>query len=265
MPTAYVNQLQLYYESHGSGPPLILINGLGSSTATWDTALVEGLSRHHQTIVFDNRGTGRSDKPDNPYTISHFAQDVGGLLDVLGIARAHVLGASMGGMIAQQFALDHSQRIERLVLCCTTAGGPEATPPSMETLGAIANVDAWSPREMLRRNRRLAFLPEFIRANESYLDTKLDREVVFPTPLTSLAHHATAAFTFNVYDRLQEIEHRTLVMVGREDLMVPMPNSVLLARRIPNADLLVFANAGHGFITEKTAACVKAICRFLGD
>ena len=265
MPTAYVNELQLYYESHGMGSPLILINGLGSSTATWDTALVEGLSRHHQTIVFDNRGTGRSDKPETPYAISDFAHDVGGLLDVFGIERAHVLGASMGGMIAQQFALDHPQRIERLVLCCTTPGGPEATPPSMETLEAIANVDASSPREMLRRNRRLAFLPEFVRANEPYLDAKLDREVRFPTPLNSLAHHASVAFGFNVYERLQEIQHRTLVMVGREDLMVPMPNSVLLARQIPNADLLVIANAGHGFITEKTAVCVKTILDFLAN
>lgn len=263
MPLARAGEVQLYYEIHGDGPPLALLNGLGGNLATWDDAFVHGLARHFRTLVFDNRGTGRSDKPDHPYSIRTFSDDAAALFDSLGWNNAHVFGASMGGMIAQQFALDHVSRVERLILCCTTPGGTHGTPPSQETLDAIANVDGLPPAEATRRNRRYAFTPAFIAAHEDYLDAKLEREIEHPTPAYALAHHFGAAVHFNVYNRLHEITQRTLVMVGREDLMVPAPNSVLLAQRIAHADLVMFAHAGHGLLAERGADCVKLITRFL--
>jgi len=263
MPQARAGEVNLYYEIHGAGPPLAVFNGLGGNMATWDPEFIDGLAMHFRTLVFDNRGTGRSDKPDHPYSIKMFADDAAALFETLGFARAHIFGASMGGMIAQQFALDHAGRVEGLVLCCTTPGGSDSTPPSLETLQAIANTDGLSPAELTRRNRRLAFMPSFIAAHEEYLDAKLLKEIEYPTPPHALAHHFGAAVHFNVAERLSEIRQPTLVMVGREDLMVPAPNSMLLARHIPRADLIVFAQAGHGVLTERRAECLEAIVSFL--
>lgn len=263
MPHARANGVNLYYEIHGDGPPLLLVMGLGGNLAMWDPELIEGLALRFRVIAFENRGSGRSDKPDHPYSITMFAEDAAALLGTLEIPRVHVVGASMGGMIAQQLALDHPDCVDRLVLCCTTPGGPHMTPPDLETLEAIANTDGLSPTEATRKNRRFAFTPSFLAAHEDYLEAKLIREIEHPTPPYALAHHFAAAVQFNAYDRLVDIPHPTLVMAGREDQMVPAPNSILLAQHIPNADLILYANAGHGFMTERRDECVTAIIGFL--
>ena len=117
--------VKLYYEVHGRGEPLLMIMGLGSSSATWSPVLVTELSRRFQTIVYDNRGTGQSDKPAIPYSLEMFAGDAIALLDALKIERTHVFGVSMGGMIAQELALGHPSRLQTLTLGCTTCGGKQ--------------------------------------------------------------------------------------------------------------------------------------------
>ena len=263
MPYARAGDVTLYYELHGEGPPLVLFNGLGANLATWDPEFIGALARSFRTLVFDNRGTGRSDQPDHPYTMQTFAADGAALLDALGWQRAHVFGASMGGMIAQQFALDYPARVDRLILCCSAPGGAHMTPPSLEALEAIANTDGLPPPEATRNIRRFAFTPGFIARHEAYLDAKLRREVEYPTPAFALAHHFAAAVGFNVYERLPTLEHQTLLMVGREDQMVPAPNSLLLLQQLPHADLVVFGNAGHGVLTERRADCLQTIIGFL--
>jgi pimeloyl-ACP methyl ester carboxylesterase len=266
MPLQRANGVNLYYEIRGKGPPLALFTGLGGNMAMWDFELIEALAHHHRLVLFENRGTGRSDKPDERYTIRLFAEDAAALLAALGIERAHILGASMGGMIAQQFALDYPQRVARLVLCCTMAGGPEAVPPNGETLAAIANSDGLSPIEATRRNRQFAFHAAFLTSeNVAYLERKLDREVEFPTPPFALARHFDAAVQFDVAGRVREVAHRTLVLAGREDRMVPVANSVWLAAQLPNADLVVYGNAGHGFMTERRDDVVRHIVDFLSE
>ncbi len=263
MPYVRAHDVTLYYEIHGDGPPLALIMGLGGNLAMWDPELIDGLAPHFRVVAFENRGSGRSDKPDQPYSIKMFADDTAALLRALAIPHAHVFGASMGGMIALQLALDHPDCVDRLILCCTTAGGPHMTPPSLDTLEAIANTDGLDPIEATRKTRRFAFTPAFIAAHEDYLERKLVREVEHPTPPYALAHHFGAAMRFDVHERLREIRQRTLVMAGRDDLMVPAPNAVLLAQQIAAADLIMYANAGHGFLTERRDECLEAIISFL--
>src|SRR5258708_26432054 len=132
--------------------------GLGSSSAKWSRALVAKLSRRFQTIVYDNRGTGQSDKPSIPYSLTMFASDAIALLDALKIERSHVFGVSMGGMIAQELALAHPSRLQTLTLGCTTCGGKHAVPPPPETLKILPEPrDCLSDAESIRRSAPLAY------------------------------------------------------------------------------------------------------------
>ena len=138
MPTALANSIHIHYDIHGAGEPVVLIGGLGSDAYLW-TRQIPALAQGFQVIAFDNRGAGASDKPDEPYTIPMFAADTAGLLDALGIEKAHIVGASMGGFIAQEFALTYPQRVNRLVLACTHFGGPNAVPIPQATLAGMLN------------------------------------------------------------------------------------------------------------------------------
>ena len=132
MPTAKAGDINLYYEVHGEGQPLLLIMGYGSNSGHWFVILPHLVSRF-KVIIFDNRGTGRSDKPDIPYTAEMMTGDIIGLLDAIGIGAAHVFGVSMGGMIAQELALRHPGRVKKLILGCTSCGGPHSVRSSPES------------------------------------------------------------------------------------------------------------------------------------
>lgn len=128
MPKVNVNGINIYYEIHGSGYPLILIRGLSSNADHW-YCQVPAFSPHFSVITFDNRGIARSDIPDSPFTISTMADDTLGLMDLLKIPKAHFLGISMGGMIAQEIAVKYGQRVNGLILACTHCGGKQAVQP----------------------------------------------------------------------------------------------------------------------------------------
>ena len=138
MPVVQANEIEIYYEEHGSGEPLLLIMGWGGNTATWNPQL-EGLAEQYRVIAFDNRGAGRTKAPDSPYTIPQMAADTAGLLHALGVPKAHVFGISMGGMVAQELALGYPELVGSLILGCTSAGGSTAAgaDPAQEHLAAV--------------------------------------------------------------------------------------------------------------------------------
>ena len=147
MPRQRVGDIEIYYEVHGTGPrTLVLIRGLGSNLLAW-YAQIDVFSQHYKCVVFDNRGAGRTDKPDAPYSIKQMADDAAGLMDALGIRRAALLGISMGGMIAQEFAINHQEKLSCLILGCTHFGGKDivATPP--ENLAAIVAGSNATPQQ----------------------------------------------------------------------------------------------------------------------
>ncbi|HYK64140.1 MAG TPA: alpha/beta hydrolase, partial [Patescibacteria group bacterium] len=137
MPRIQVGEVNLNYDIAGKGEPLLMIMGLGASSAAWDPELIAELARTFRVITFDNRGTGQSDKPDAPYSIEMFADDAAGLLTKLDVPRAHIFGVSMGGMITQEFGLRHAGRAATLTLGCTTAGGRHSVPPPPESLKVL--------------------------------------------------------------------------------------------------------------------------------
>src|SRR5215471_5487233 len=174
MPKLRVSDINVHYDVSGSGEPLLLIMGLGASSAAWEPELVEELAKAFRTITFDNRGTGQSDKPDKPYSIEMFADDAAGVLDGLKIPRAHIFGVSMGGMISQEFALRHPNKTATLTLGCTTAGGANSVPPPPESLKVLtAPRVGVSPEEIIRRGWPLSFTKPFIEKNREWLESRI--------------------------------------------------------------------------------------------
>ena len=267
MPVASVGEVNLYYEVHGEGDPLVLIMGLGGAAEMWFRQ-VPGLSQECRVIVFDNRGVGRSDKPDTECPMDTLAQDVGGLMDALGIASAHIYGVSMGGMIAQNFALLHPERVLSLVLGCTSCGGQRFILPDDEALDFLMN---WhhrgqlSPEERTRRLVHFNFSQDFIENSPEIVEQFVSKTVEYWPPLHTFERQAEAALTHDTCDRLPRITAPTLVIAGGADRQVPVENSKVLASRIPNAELLILENAGHGFFIEGADLANREILRFLRE
>ena len=249
MPRIQVGDVNLNYDAAGKGEPLLLIMGLGASSAQWDPEVITGLASAFRTVTFDNRGTGQSDKPDAPYSIEMFADDAVGLLDRLEIPRAHIFGVSMGGMIAQEFALRHSKRTATLTLGCTTTGGPHAVPPPPESLKALtAPREGLSPEDVIRRGWPLTHTPKYIAEHRDLLEATIPRLVAHPTPPYAFQRQFQATFGLNTYDRLPQIKAPTLVVTGAEDVLIPAKNSEIIAARIAGAKLHIIPDVGHAFM-----------------
>jgi pimeloyl-ACP methyl ester carboxylesterase len=263
MPHTQVNGVNLHYEIAGQGQPLLLIMGLGAPAAAWDPQFIQEMTKTHKVITYDNRGTGLSDKPDVPYSIAMFASDAVGLLDTLNTPRAHVFGVSMGGMIAQELAIHYPQHVVSLILGCTTPGGKHAVPAPPESLKALQGRANQTPEEAAREGWKLSFSEEFIRTHRTELEANLPRVLAHVTPRFAYERHYQATMTLRVYKQLKEIKAPTLVATGRDDVLIPAANSEILAREIPGAELVIFDNAGHGFVTSAREPFLKVFKKFL--
>ena len=264
MPHLRSNGINLYYEEHGSGDPLLLIMGFTVSSIGWYWN-VPAFAQDFRTIVFDNRGVGQSDKPDVPYSMSMFADDTAGLLDGLGINQAHVFGISMGGMIAQEFALRYPQRVKTLSLGCTNCGGSQAMlSKDPEVANLLNNIDAVDVQQAALIMTKVAVTPWFMQKRMDVLLQFNQLSLQHPTPKHGMVRQMQAIQGHDTYARLPQITVPTLVVTGKEDGLVPPENSVTLAQRIPNADLVIFSNASHLFnveLPETTAEVVKGFIR----
>jgi len=265
MPTAKVDDISVYYETLGEGEALLLIMGYGSYSGHW-FRLIPSLSNDYRVVAFDNRGTGQSDKPDIPYTIEMMAGDATGLLEAIGIDAAHVFGVSMGGMIAQEFALRYPGKVISLILGCTTPGGPNAVPPTAESLAFLFDPERGKLPVEARARETIPWLwgQEFIRNNPDVVEQYVAVTAEYPTPLHSFQSQGQAIMRHDTYDRLPQIEAPTLVIAGSADRLIQVENSRFLASQIPGAELVILENAGHGFITDAQEETSKAILDFLG-
>ena len=263
MPYAQINGIRLHYEVEGHGPPLLFIAGLGQPAIAWDPELIRTLARSYQIITYDNRGTGLSDKPDELYSIALFASDAVGLLDTLSISRAHLFGVSMGGMIAQELGAHYSQRVGSLTLGCTTPGGRNAVAAPPESMKMLEGRAGMTPEEAGREGWKLSFSDEFIRTRRSELETHLQRGLTQVTPRYAYERHFQATMTLRVFKHLKDITAPTLVVTGRDDILIPAANSEILAKEIPGAELRIFDNAGHGFFISVREQFVTVFHDFL--
>jgi pimeloyl-ACP methyl ester carboxylesterase len=263
MPEGQCGDIRLHYRRLGAGAPLLLVMGFGGSGAMWDDATVEGLAQRFDVIVPDNRGTGQSEKRDEPLTMATFADDIAALLDALSIARAHVFGVSMGGMIAQEFALRHTDRLERLVLGCTHPGGDEAIQAPPEVVGLLLPQKGMSPHDAVQHTFQAMLTPEYIAAHPAFLETMTARMLEHPTPRFAFGRQMAAIGAFAAYDRLPAITAPTLVITGDRDRLVPPENSRRIAGRIPHAQLAVIPGVAHNFFWENQPETVRLVSAFL--
>jgi pimeloyl-ACP methyl ester carboxylesterase len=262
MPEAIVNGQRIYYESHGQGYPLVLIRGLGSNADHWYAQLPD-LAAHFRVIVFDNRGIGRSSDPGGDFTIRDMADDTVGLMEVLAIPRAHVLGVSMGGMIAQQLALDHPRRVRGLVLVVSHCGGAHQVRPSAEIARLVGEMATAGTPESRIKALPAFFDPETLKTNLACAQTYATVSLKYPADAKILSRQFTAIQAFDLYDRLPAIQAPTLVVASTGDALIPPGNSEILAARIPNARMVAIPGGGHQILIEQPQACNQVVVDFL--
>jgi len=254
--------IEMHHEIRGEGPPLLLLMGWRGNLEWWPELLVGPLARRHRLILVDNRGAGGTGDPGGRYSMAQMADDAAALLDALDVARADVLGVSMGGMIAQELALRHPQRVGRLVLAATHPGRRARVPPT------AAMWRAWG--RGLRRPWRVDenLLQLLFSADGGAIDKQALAEFRRTAARSPMAPWPSvkqylAILGHDTYDRLPQIAAPTLVVTGDDDLMVPPGNSAVLAKRIPGAQLVTFPGAGHALLRTRAAELDALLRDFL--
>lgn len=253
MPVAEVNGLQMYFELHGAGPPVLNIGGTGGDLRR-SFPDRSPLNRHFRVLSYDQRGLGRTSRSDEECTIADYADDAAGLVRTVGWERCHVVGTSFGGMVALNLALAHPTLVDRLVLCCTSPGGSAASYPLHE-LEELSPELAFPVRMRLLDRRWDPASHEPIPGLGAYYDVIVASAKQRPEGelAAGLECQLAARAGHDVLDRLGEIEHDTLVCAGRFDDLAPLANSRLLAEEMPNAELQVF-DGGHLFLVQDREA-----------
>lgn len=262
MPKVKVSDIEMYYECMGEGDPVVLVTGYGADLFQWAMQL-PALSENHKVYTLDNRGVGSSDKPSGPYSIKMMADDLAGFFKAMNIEDAHLVGHSMGGMISQQFALDHPDLLRSLTLASTTCKIPRGADlmlllwaDILEKLGNesfVNNILGW------------CFTFDFV---ESHYDTllalrqmaldHLEEKPLFPDCLRS---QCAAVMGFDVADKIHHIELPTMVLVGRGDILTPLTLSEKMAERIPDSFLKII-DGGHAFHNQVPEAFNQALLDF---
>jgi pimeloyl-ACP methyl ester carboxylesterase len=262
LPTVKVNGVTLYYEVHGDGCPLVLIAGYGGSSEHWLPEEIRALQAAFKVIVFDNRGTGRSSPSDEAYSIATMADDAAALLDAVNLTPAHVLGVSMGGMVAQEVAINHPETVNKLILCSTTAGGPHSV-RFRDALAFAETIVQWdrSTEDLLDWIWSRLYTTRYVQAHRDRLIDDA-ASIRFPTPPHTYRRQLHATSAFDSYTRLGRIKASTLVMTGAADALIAPDNSRILADRIPRATLQVFDDVGHMFFREVWGHTLREITRF---
>ena len=262
MPIARVGDVNLAYYVDGSGPPILLIMGLGGRGTDWNPGFIAAMAPQFETIRFDNRGTGKSDRPEETYSLDGMADEAVGILDAVGRERAHVVGVSMGGMIAQLVALRHPERVDRLVLLSTHCGGPAITPPTPAAMAVLMGDRSRPPAELVRESMTTITGPGFAARHPEAIDAIVANALAQPTPPATFVRQMQAIMTSDRSARIADIRAPTLVVHGADDPLVPYPNGEVLARGIPGARLVTLPGCGHMPMWERPSEVVRAISSF---
>lgn len=251
MPTVSTPNAELHYERAGSGEPLLLIQGMSGTHVAWGEPFLEPLRKHFDVIAFDNRGIGLSAPIDGPFTIVEMAEDTAALMGELGLESAHVVGISMGGMIAQELALAHSERLRSLTLGCTYCGGPGSQlMPEENARKLLGGLSSGDRDKAIRAGYEVNLSPAF-RADESRFAAFHEMATSVPAAKQTIELQVQAIFGHDTSGRLGEVSPPTLIVHGTEDGVLPYPNGELIASLMPSARFETLEGIGHMFWWEQ--------------
>jgi 3-oxoadipate enol-lactonase len=251
VPNIDIAGTDLYYERRGRGEPMLLIQGLGGNSLHWGEGFLGGLEDGFELILFDNRGAGRSGAFEAQHTIADLAADAIGLLDALEIESAHVVGISMGGMVAQEIVLRAPERVRTLTLGCTFPGGPDAKMTDMSVIALLAEaVLSGDPAAAMRAGYQV-MISERYGSQEGAYEVYTEVASQHPAPVSLLMAQLAAIMEHDTSERLADVEVATLVIHGTEDRLLESVNGELLAQLIPNARLELLEGSGHMFFWEQ--------------
>ncbi len=257
-----LDNARIYYEIYGEGSPLLLIAGLASDSQSWQSIL-EGLSKNHQVIIYDNRTTGRTTSSESDLTLSIMANDAVKLLDHLKIDKAAIAGHSMGGIVGMRVASKYPDRVNKLIIAASPLRISDRNRILFDDLGTMLD-EGISKRRWFRNLFYWIFTPGFF--NDTQLvDSALDYAVDYPNPQSDegFRMQVHAINDFDGTDICREIQCPTLVVAGRLDIIFPIGDCRELSEAIPNATLHVIEGAAHSIHSEKPLEFVKAVEDFL--
>ena len=261
MPYTNNNGTRICWDEASNGDPVLLIMGLSYTKEMWHRTR-PALAERYRTIAFDNRGVGKSDVPEGAYTIRQMADDAAAVLDAAAVERAHIFGASMGGMIAQEFALTYPKRVRSLVLACTACGGRNAVPAEQRVLQTLMARATMTPEEGVE-----AMVPFIYDASTPR--ARIDEDLAIRR-----GNYATAAgymgqiqaiVAWTSLDRLKDIQAPTLIIHGETDALVPPENARILATHIQGSRLVMLPNASHILTTDQPEASHREVLAFLSE
>jgi 3-oxoadipate enol-lactonase len=261
VPVARSGGADLYYESVGRGPPVLLVSGQGMTLAAW-WRTVEVLSGSFRVLSYDHRDTGRSSRTPWPYVVAQMADDARAVLDAAGVERAAVYGISLGGMVAQEVALRYPRRVGALVLGATTAGGPGTILADPQSLTFFVRVGGMAPEEGEWAAVPYNYGLRTRREHGQRIADDIARRLEYRVDTLAYLHQVAAAATHNTVGRLRSIAAPTLVVHGEDDMVIPSANGRLLAEAIPGSELKLWPGAGHLYTTDEPEAD-RYVARFL--
>ena len=262
--TIPVDGAQIGYRRIGKGQPLLVLNGFAATSADWAPSFIDGLASSNELILLDQRGIGSSTDDGRPFDIAQLADDAAHVIETLGFERASVLGWSMGGFVAQTLALKHPNRINKLMLLSTDAGGTDADLASATVWSQLIDMSG-TPHEQARRLLSLLFPSDVA---ESFYREFGDivasaRARLSPDLINRQASAMDAWHRNGVGDRLQELRAPALIATGTDDIVIPPSNALKLVNAIPKAWLAQFPRGGHAFMAQYPRPLADFINGFL--
>ncbi len=267
MPLADVAGRKVYYESHGDAPgnPLVLVMGMAGSCRGWLALQVPEFSERHRTVIFENRGVGKSEDPGGAFTTADLADDLAGLLDALELERVDLLGLFMGGMTAQEFALRHPDRLDRLILTGTYARPDAKRRLLLETWQELARTGA-GPKVFVSE-RLLWTLQDETLEQRDLIEAMAASFPGDSLPVTAevLIRQCDACLSHDTFDRLRDITHPTLILCGRKDRLTPPKLHRELADEIPNSRLVTLGYGAHLVLAESAERFNYTVLQFLAE
>lgn len=259
MPSLDAAGTELYYERSGAGEPLLMIQGMSATHLTWGRPFLDELEGSFECVVFDNRGIGRSGMAEMPFTTADMAADTAALIDALGLESVHVLGISMGGMIAQELALAQPERIRSLTLGATYCGGPNGTLMAPEDLKMLGEAMSSGERDRVHRAMWEINLSPGFRAEESRYDAFVEMATALRAALPVIVQQMRACGAHDTSARLGGVSLPTLVVHGDEDRLLAPGNGREVAALIPGARLEMLEGVGHMFWWERPSEAAALV------